>query len=135
MNPIWTDLDQRLQGADPVQSIGQVTRLVGMIIEVGGLVGPMGSICRIDVGRNQEPVLAEVVGFSDNTLLVMPYQDAAGVAPGCKTTLVSGALTVPTGPNLLGRVIDGLGRPLDGGPPLHKLPRTKLNARPPSALG
>ena len=70
-NPAWTDLDHKIQGADPVRSIGQVTRMVGMIIEIAGLAGPLGSLCRIEIGRNQEPVLAEVVGFKDNSLLVM----------------------------------------------------------------
>jgi len=132
--PAWTDLEFRLLNSDPVRSLGKVTRLVGMVIEVQGLVGPVGSVCRIEIGRNQEPVLGEVVGFRDNTLLVMPYQEHSGVAPGCKATLVSRSLTVPTGPELLGRVIDGLGRPLDGGPALGKLPQVKMNGRPPAAL-
>ncbi len=127
-------MENKISGADPVRAIGKVTRLVGMIIEVSGLSGPVGSLCRIEIGRNREPVLAEVVGFKDNTLMVMPYQDAAGVSPGCKTVLVSQSLTVPSGSGLLGRVIDGLGRPLDGGPPIHNLPQVKLNGRPPSAL-
>ncbi len=134
MNPAWADLHLKIKGVDPVCSIGQVTRLVGMIIEVEGLAGPIGSLCRIEIGRNEDPVVAEVVGFKDNTLMVMPYQDSQGVSPGCKATLVARALTVPTGKKLLGRVIDGLGRPLDGGPSLKKLPQVKLNGRPPSAL-
>jgi len=133
-NQSWNELDDRIQSADPVRAIGQVTRMVGMIIEIQGLSGPLGSLCRIEIGRNQEPVLSEVVGFKDNTLLVMPYLDSIGVSPGCKATIVSRALTVPTGPDLLGRVIDGLGRPLDGGPPLLKSPQARLNGRPPSAL-
>lgn len=132
--PAWTDLASRLSLADPIRSLGKVTRLVGMVIEVEGLVGPIGSVVRIEIGRNVEPVLGEVVGFRDNTLLVMPYTDSDGLAPSCKASLVSGALTVPTGPELLGRVIDGLGRPLDGGPPLTKLPQVRLNGRPPHAM-
>ncbi len=130
----WTDLDHKIQGTDPVRAIGKVTRMVGMIIEIEGLSGPLGSLCRIDVGRNEEPVLCEVVGFKNNTLLVMPYLDSFGVAPGCHATILSRALTVPTGPKLLGRVIDGLGRPLDGGPALLEQPQARLNGRPPSAL-
>jgi flagellum-specific ATP synthase len=132
--PNWIDLENKIAGSDPLRSVGFVTRLIGMIIEVEGLVGPLGSVCRIEIGRNMEPVLSEVVGFKDNALMVMPYQNTEGVAPGCRATLISRKLTVPTGPELLGRVIDGLGRPLDGGPALTKLPQTKLNGRPPSAL-
>ncbi len=134
MNPAWTDLNKKIQGSDAVRAIGKVTCMVGMIIEIEGLSGPVGSLCRIEIGRNEEPILAEVVGFKSNTLMVMPYQDSSGVAPGCKATLVARAMTVPTGNELLGRVIDGLGRPLDGGPPLNKLPQARLNGRPPSAL-
>lgn len=130
----WPELEATVRKSDPIQSVGRVVRMVGMIIEVEGLAGPLGSLCRMEIGRHQDPVLGEVVGFRDNTLLVMPYQDSAGVAPGCRATLIATKLTVPAGPGLLGRVLDGLGRPLDGGPPVNKLPRVKLEGRPPSAL-
>lgn len=130
----WTDLEERLQVADPVKAVGRVTNLVGMIIEIGGLKAPVGAICRIELGRNSEPRLCEVVGFRDNTLLVMPYQDSKGVAPGNRVTLVSSQMTVPVGEELLGRVLDGLGRPLDGGPPLSNVNRASLGGNPTPAL-
>jgi FliI/YscN family ATPase len=74
------------------------------------------------------------VGFRGNTLLVMPYQDAAGVAPGQVATVVSKQLTVPVGNELLGRIVNGLGQPLDGGPSLGSLARRRLTASPPPAL-
>ncbi len=134
MTLAWNDLSDRIRNADPVRSVGRVTNLVGMIIEVRGLAAPVGSLCRIETGRQDPAVLCEVVGFHDDTLLVMPYQTATGVAPGCRVTLEATQLTVPVGPELLGRVLDGLGRPLDGGPPLSKLARRRLGGRPPSAL-
>lgn len=130
----WTDLETRLRGADPVRTVGRVSNLVGMIIEVGGLAAPVGALCRIEVGRQARSVLCEVVGFREDTLLVMPYQTADGVAQGCRVTLEASQLTVPIGTELLGRVLDGLGRPLDGGPPLSKLARRKLGGTPPSAM-
>ncbi len=130
----WTELNHNLQSADPICAVGRIKNLVGMIIEVGGLVAPIGAICRIDTGRNDEPLLCEVVGFRDNTLLVMPYQQAHGIAPGNRVTLVSTQLTVPVGTELLGRVLDGLGRPLDGGPPLSNLARTTLGGTPLPAM-
>ncbi len=130
----WTDLEERLQVADPVKAVGRVTNLVGMIIEIGGLKAPVGAICRIELGRNSEPRLCEVVGFRDNTLLVMPYQDSKGVAPGNRVTLVSSQMTVPVGEELLGRVLDGLGRPLDGGPPLANVNRASLGGNPTPAM-
>ncbi len=134
MSLAWNDLSSSIRHADPVRTVGQVTNLVGMIIEVGGLSAPVGSLCRIEVGRQDPPVLCEVVGFRNDTLLVMPYQTAAGVAPGCRVTVQASQLTVPVGDELLGRVLDGLGRPLDGGPPLSKLARSRLGGSPTPAM-
>jgi len=134
MSLAWTELGERIRNADPVRSVGRVRNLVGMIIEVRGLAAPLGSLCRIEVGRRDPSILCEVVGFHDDTLLVMPYQTTGGVAPGCRVTLESTQLTVPVGEELLGRVLDGLGRPLDGGPPLSKLARRRLGGMAPAAL-
>jgi len=134
MSLAWSDLSATIHRADPVQTVGTVTNLVGMIIEVGGLGAPVGAVCRIEIGRHQRPVQCEVVGFRDNSLLLMPYQTATGIAPGCRVTVQATQLTVPVGPQLLGRVLDGLGRPLDGGPPLAKLTRKPLGGSPPPAL-
>lgn len=130
----WTDLSGRISTADPIKAVGRVTNLVGMTIEVSGLSVPVGSLCRIEIGRHQSPVLCEVVGFRNDTLLVMPYQNAGGIAPGCPVIQISGQLTVPSGRQLLGRVIDGLGRPLDGGPALDQGPQICLGGTPPPAL-
>ena len=130
----WTDLAERMRLADPGRAVGRVANLVGMIVEVADLGAPVGSICRIETGRQSPPVLCEVVGFRDDRLLVMPYQEARGIAPGCQATILASALTVPCGPSLLGRVIDGLGRPLDGGPPLTQAPRVRLGGAPPQAM-
>ncbi len=134
MSLAWSDLGTTIGHADPVRTVGQVTNLVGMIIEVSGLSAPVGSLCRIETGRHNPAVLCEVVGFRNDTLLVMPYQAADGVAPGCRVTVQASQLTVPVGDELLGRVLDGLGRPLDGGPPLSKLARARLGNRPPPAM-
>jgi flagellum-specific ATP synthase len=130
----WADLEDRLRLADPGRAVGRVANLVGMIVEVADLGAPVGSLCRIETGRQGAPVLCEVVGFRDDRLLVMPYQEARGIAPGCRATILASHLTVPVGPALLGRVVDGLGRPLDGGPGLGSLPRVKLGGTPPSAM-
>ena len=130
----WDNLATRVSATDPIKAVGRVTNLVGMIIEVGGLAAPVGSLCRIDTGRDNPPVLCEVVGFRNDTLLVMPYQEAEGIATGCQVQQVSRRLTVPSGPQLLGRVIDGLGRPLDGGPSLAGGPQICLGGKPPAAM-
>jgi flagellum-specific ATP synthase len=130
----WRDLSENIRRADPVRAVGHVSNLVGMIIEVAGLSAPVGAVCRIETGRHDPAVLCEVVGFRDETLLVMPYQSSGGVAPGNRATIQAQQLTVPVGNELLGRVLDGLGRPLDGGPPLAHLSQRRLGGIPPAAM-
>ena len=134
MNPVLNRLETAISRTDTIRPVGRVSNLVGMVIEVAGLTAPVGSVCRIDAGRNEPEVLGEVIGFRDETLLVMPYQQARGVATDRLVQLVSRRMQVPVGPQLLGRVIDGLGRPLDGGPSLSGLPHRSLGARPPAPL-
>ena len=134
MIPAWNKLHETIRKADTIRPVGRVTNLVGMVIEVEGLASPVGSLCRINAGRHEPDVLSEVIGFRDDTLLVMPYQHTRGIATGCRVDLVAREMTVPVGPQLLGRVVDGLGRPLDGGPSLAGIPRRQLGGKPPSAL-
>ncbi len=130
----WNALETRLRYADPGRAIGRVSNLVGMIVEVADLGAPVGSLCRIETGRNDPPVMCEVVGFREDRLLVMPYHEARGIAPGCRATVLASQLTAPAGPALLGRVLDGLGRPIDNGPPLGNVPRVRLGGSPPNAM-
>lgn len=134
MRPSWIDTSAVIERTDTIKPVGRVSNLVGMVIEVSGLTAPVGATCRIDCGRHEKPVLAEVIGFRDETLLVMPYEHVRGVSTGRRVDLVSRQLTVPVGPQLLGRVLDGLGRPLDGGPPVTSLPRRVMGGKPPAAL-
>ncbi len=130
----WPDAAAAVRRANPIRAVGRVEKLVGLIVEVGGLAAPVGSLCRIEAGRNSPPVLCEVVGFRSDTLLLMPYGSPAGLAPGQRAQLIARDLTVPTGPELLGRVLNGLGEPIDGGPPLAGLPRRRVGGAPPPAL-
>ena len=130
----WSDCRRKVEQLDLIRSVGRVSKLVGMIVEVRGLGAPVGSLCRLEVGRHQPHVLCEVVGFRDETLLLMPYGKAVGVAPGQTATIVASQLTAPVGSQLLGRVLNGMGEPIDGGPPLPDLPRRRLDMPPPPAL-
>jgi flagellum-specific ATP synthase len=134
VTPVWTELQEAVRKVDPIRPVGRVRNLVGMVIEVEGLAAPVGSVCRLSAGRHDPKVWCEVIGFRDDTLLVMPYQHTRGVATGSRVELVSRKMTVPVGPLLLGRVIDGLGRPLDGGPSLAGLPHLALGGTPPAPL-
>lgn len=130
----WDDAFAQVRSCDPLRQLGRITGLVGKTIEVRGLSAPVGSLCRIEIGRDREPVPCEVVGFRAGTLLLMPYGDMCGIAPGQVVVPLSSRLTVPTGNALLGRILNGLGEPIDGGPPLHHLPRRPIGQAAPGAL-
>ena len=72
MIPVWTDLEHSIDRTDTIRPIGRVRNLVGMVVEVEGLAAPIGSLCRIHAGRHEPDVLSEVIGFRDDTLLLMP---------------------------------------------------------------
>lgn len=100
----------------PPSHIGTLVRLVGMTLEARGIMAPLGAYCEIE-GSNQTKVAAEVVGFSDQTLYLMPFTDPVGIGPGATVRVISNSSQARLGQGLLGRVIDALGEPLDGMPP------------------
>lgn len=95
---------------------GRVTRAIGLSLVVEGLVLPMGGLCFIYPDDGAPRITAEVVGFQDNQLILMPFDDVQGVRPGSPVVPAGRPFLVPVGDELLGRVLDGLGRPLDGQP-------------------
>lgn len=105
---------QALDGLDPVEVMGRVTQVVGLVAEVQGLLLPVGAGAHLHTEAG--PLLAEVVGFRGQRMLVMPYGQMRGLKPGCTVTRAEEGALVRVGPGLLGRVIDALGQPLDGGP-------------------
>jgi flagellum-specific ATP synthase len=111
-------LGQRLQRyrveeiAPKTPVAGKLTRVVGLTLEAVGCRAAIGALCRIDT---QEGTLeAEVVGFSGDRLFLMPSEQLKGVIPGARVVPITEAYGIPVGMNLLGRVIDGIGQPLDG---------------------
>jgi len=130
----WAETIHKVRRTDTVRVTGTVETIVGLTIEVRGLSASVGSVCRIQIGRARRGVMGEVIGFRDGRAMVMPYQTLAGIAPGQKVAVVSNRLTVPADASLLGRVLDGLGRPLDGGPPLANVNERFVTAPPPQAL-
>lgn len=92
---------------------GRLVRMVGMTLEVIGTYAPIGSRCQIENGSG-ELIEAEVVGFQDNRLFLMPIGETHGLAPNAKVTPVAGGVKVGVGKSMLGRVVNGSGQPLDG---------------------
>jgi flagellum-specific ATP synthase len=104
----------QLRAPEPQRS-GTLVRLVGLTLETRGIMAPLGACCEV-IGRHGHRVEAEVVGFNDKTLFLMPFSEPTGVGPGDVVRVVSHSSNVKLGSALLGRVIDGRGEPLDGLP-------------------
>jgi flagellum-specific ATP synthase len=109
--------------APALRRFGVLTRIVGLTIEAKGIAATVGSICRIlkysavsgaEQSDKAHYVDAQVVGFESGTLYMMPLWDAVGLQAGAKTYLLSETDSAPVGNELLGRVVDALGEPLDG---------------------
>lgn len=103
---------------DMIAVRGRVSQVIGMVVESRGPGIPVGSICEISTFRGQNKVPAEVVGFREGRVLLMPLGDMRGVEPGSIIQQVAGQAAVPVSQSMLGRVIDGLGNPVDGKGPL-----------------
>src|SRR6476646_6581453 len=101
--------------ADLHRRHGRVSDLIGLIVEATGLEAEVGEVCEIATGRGRAPVPAEVVGFRTRRTLLMPLGELHGIGPGNVVTATGEPVRVPVGDELLGRVLDGLGRPLDQG--------------------
>lgn len=113
---------------------GRVTRVVGLVIEASGLDTGVGELCRIQSLTDDHILLAEVAGFHERGVLLLPLGEIGGVHPGSPVEPLGRSFGVDVGPGLLGRVLDGLGRPMDGKGDMGPLVRVPLSAEPPSPL-
>ncbi|MDH4099262.1 MAG: flagellar protein export ATPase FliI [Nitrospirota bacterium] len=115
------DLDKYgalLDRTETVKMNGRVTQVIGLLVESHGPAVSVGELCLIHskLSDPEEPILAEVVGFKPNSVLLMPLGDIAGIGPGSIVERSSRAASMRVGRGLLGRILDGLGNPLDGQP-------------------
>jgi flagellum-specific ATP synthase len=101
------------ESADPTPLIGQVVRSVGLLVESRGPRAQVGELCELHQASGRRLML-EVVGFRDGYLQTVPLGTTAGIRPGDILVARGGSARVAVGPDLLGRVLDGLGQPLDG---------------------
>ncbi|MEZ9625793.1 flagellar protein export ATPase FliI [Aliivibrio fischeri] len=91
---------------------GKLVRVVGLTLEATGCRAPIGSSCLVETVNGE--IEAEVVGFSGENLFLMPSEQVSGVLPGAKVTPIADGSGIPVGMELLGRVVDGVGNPIDG---------------------
>lgn len=117
MNSLDTDrLCERIRSANPVALYGKVAEVVGLTVEATGPAMSIGDLCYAYPGNDRRPIPLEVAGFRGERILLMPLGSTEGIAPGSTVVPTLKPLTVKVGPQLLGRVIDSLGNPLDGKP-------------------
>ncbi len=103
----------QLEGKDYFKSLGKVVKVVGLTIESVGPEAKLKDICEIIVAGSDTRIKAEVVGFKDKRLLLMPFENVEGVGVGCMVENTGHPLQVDVGEALLGHIVDGLGRPTD----------------------
>lgn len=126
-------MDRLLECLDtlaPIQVTGKVTQIVGLVVEGYCPAATVGTLCELIPRDGGIPVPAEVVGFRNSRALLMPLGELRGLGPGSRIRVVSNSATMPVGQELLGRVIDAMGQPIDNGPaicretdmPLYALP-------------
>ncbi|MEV6490312.1 EscN/YscN/HrcN family type III secretion system ATPase, partial [Actinoplanes sp. NPDC051633] len=123
-------VDAALAAAQPL-SRGRVTGAVGLRVTVGGLEARVGEL--LQIGEGPTAVLAEVAALDGDRLSCLPLGPIAGLGTGESVVSTGGPLRVAVGPDLRGRILDGLGRPMDGGPPLRG-DLVSIEAAPPSAM-
>ena len=112
---------------------GRVCKAAGLIIEATAKSGTVGDVCDIFL-RPGKSVRSEIVGFRNNKILLMPLGETVGVAPGSRVRLNPEPLKVPVSNALLGRVLDGLGNPIDGKPPIFSKHTRSVYNTPPNPL-
>ena len=124
---------QRLERIVPTVSSGVVTQLIGLLVESNGPAAAVGDFCEIQTlaGRN---IRTQVIGFRDGRVLSMPLEETDGLQLGDTIVARGDESKVAVGPGMLGRVLDGFGLPMDGGPPIDAAALYDLYAPPPGAL-
>ncbi|OYW08917.1 MAG: flagellum-specific ATP synthase FliI, partial [Acidobacteriia bacterium 12-62-4] len=112
---------------------GKVAQQIGLLVESEGPAAGLGDFCEIRAA-NGRAIRTQVIGFRSGKLLSMPLEETDGLQMGDRIVARSEAARVPVGPALLGRVLDGFGRPMDGGPPIDPAALYPLYAAPPGPL-
>ncbi len=122
-----------LEAARP-RRLGMIAELVGLHLVVTGVDAAVGDVLEVLPGEGQPPVLAEAVASGPGGLICLPMAATHGLRVGMPVRGTGAPLSIGVGRELLGRVLDGLGRPVDGGPSLAGLPQVSVEASAPPAL-
>jgi len=123
-----------IDNIDPIQQVGKVGKIIGLLIESQGPRVNLGDLCHIIPPGESTAIPAEVVGFRENMALLMPLGELHGIGPGSLVVSARRTLKVKVGRGLLGRILDGLGNPIDDKGPLAADCEYPLHALPPAPL-
>jgi flagellum-specific ATP synthase len=119
---------------DLLKMNGRVTKVIGLVIESNGPHASIGDVCIVKSKDDVELSLCEVVGFRENKVLSMVLGEASKISPGCEIISTGHPLSARVGLGLLGRVIDGLGNPIDGKGPILGTEDRSIHNAPPNPL-
>ncbi len=119
MPSVFQQMTRQVYNAEPYSLTGKIENIVGMSIEASGGRAAVGDICRIYNGDSGGQVTAEVVGFKNDHILLMPYSDMSGISAGNFVRNTGAQLTLQVGEFLRGRIINALGQPIDGKGPFE----------------
>jgi flagellum-specific ATP synthase len=122
-----------LEHVDTLKPMGRITQVIGLVAESNGPKAKVGELCYINLD-NRVSVRAEVVGFKENKILLMPFGEMGGIGPGCEVMATGVPLSVRVSEALLGRVIDGAGNPMDEKGEIPSRESYPIAGRPPDPL-
>lgn len=120
----WDTYFEAVADQPPLRLQGRIVKIIGLIVEAEGVGASIGSRCRIE-SEHGKKIMAEVVGFKDERVLLMPYGDTRGIRPGSRVSLMDELPHADVGEGFLGRVVNGMGEPIDGKGPIpagHRYP-------------
>ena len=112
---------------------GSIVKVSGLTVESNGPSVGLGDLCAIHI-REGKPVLAEVVGFQNNHIILLPLEHISGISPGDTVSTLTAPRYLLLSTNVLGRVLNGLGEPIDNKGPLEGRDKKALDANSPSPL-
>ena len=132
--PIFENAMRATEAVHRFEILGRVSQVVGLVIESAGPGARVGEVCLVETQDGTPPVRCEVVGFRGEKMLLMPLGELTGIKPGSLVRATHKCLRVPVGDELLGRVVDALGRPIDNLGPSNAHQTYPNLASPPNAM-
>ena len=133
-NNMLEKFGRAINSTDTLRRSGKVTKVVGMVLESEGPKAPIGQVCLLKDRMGNTISKSEIVGFRENRILSMVLGELESIAPGMDIIATGDSLKVKTGDQLLGRVVDGLGNPIDGRGPIKIDTKRSIYAAPPNPL-